>query len=167
MLLSPGGSGTITAVYLEPGDQVTDGAPILAVDGITVRGCTSPEVFYRPLSGRETGPDVAALQTYLAFALPDLTGPTTGTYDQATRTAVRAYERSIGFGVASGIFDPSWLVRLPKEPFSVESVDLMLGDVPPGPGDVIASATPRRPACDRREIHHPYPPLPPREDPLI
>lgn len=141
-LVSSGLPGTVTAVHVAPGDALTSGTVLYAVDAVSVTAYADADVLYRPLALNDKGADVKALQRFLSGTLAGATVPQSGVYDAGTRNAVRAFEKRIGIATPSGVFQPGWLVHLPADHFSVQSLSVELGTPAPSPGAPIATEVP-------------------------
>ncbi|WP_158615036.1 peptidoglycan-binding protein [Cellulomonas sp. PhB150] len=128
-------SGTVTKIAARAGEPVHTGEPIYSVDGVPVVGYSDGAVLYRPLELGATGPDVKTAQRLLASLLGQSLDDD-GTFDAETRDAVRAYEKRIGHS-PSGVLNPAWFTRLPKDPFLVENVNAQLGASAPSTGEAI------------------------------
>lgn len=138
MLRAPAWSGMVTAVYVGPGEELTQGQPVLSIDGVDRVAFARPAPFYRFLESGDEGPDVALLHDLLLTTgfidgLPD----DPEFFSFATFLAVEDFNARLGIP-ASGVFDPAVVIWMPTAPFVVEVLDLSAGAPAPGPGTVIA-----------------------------
>lgn len=140
-LLGSGGEGRITEVFIKPGDTVTVGNPIYSVNGITRIADASPIPYYRNLSLRAVGSDVAALNALLA-GLGYKVDSTSDTFNADTRTAVRALRSELGEVRPSDIFTPDLVVWLPGESIVLDEVVIAPDYPAPAAGAAIAKAAP-------------------------
>ena len=116
-------SGIVTQLTIEAGDQLSDGQILARVDGHPVVAMVASQGLYRDLAYGDTGWDVQALQTWLQ-GLGFFSGDLSPKYGATTRTAVRAWQASVG-EPATGVF-------------TVGSV-VWVGDVAPIVGEVSLS----------------------------
>lgn len=139
VLRAPGWSGIVTAVYVAPGEKLTQGQKVLAIDGVDRVSFARPWPFYRRLESGDEGPDVALLHELLLTTgfiegLPD----DPEFFSFATSLAVADFNASLG-APATRVFDPSMVIWLPQTPFAIDTLDLSAGAPAPGPGSVIAT----------------------------
>lgn len=137
-LRSPGLSGIVTKVMIEPGDSVENWTVILAVDGIQRVALRTAEPFYRPLSYRSRGADVLQLEQVLVQA-GLLEGEPDTLFDRATRNAVKEFESALGVDLPQGVFDPEYVIWLPRPIVIVDEVRQSVFDTAPTQGEVIAA----------------------------
>jgi hypothetical protein len=141
-LRAPSWSGLITAVDIRPGKRIVSGTPIVTINGIKRIALASPQPFYRPIGQGATGSDVAALRTALSRLGIGPVGSGV-TYDSDLRDAIQRLNGELA-GIpasrASGVFDPSWVIYLPKATVTAASVDVQLGTAPPAPGQIIVTS---------------------------
>lgn len=135
-LLSPGGSGLVTAVVIRDGSHLDDGTELYAVDGVSIHAIVGATPLYRVLSLGDTGPDVALLQGFLSRHTP-IAVSEDGKFGTATASAVRAWQRVLGLS-PDGVADPRWFVRL-DAPGDVAAVQIATGKTAPATGDVVAT----------------------------
>lgn len=120
-------AGTVTAVLIEPRQDLSQGTPIVDIDyhRVAVFAMSSPLV--RDLESGATGPDVGQLSAYLS-ALGYLSTADVGErFTWRVREAVKAFQRAYGHTV-DGTFRPSYVVFVSSSARTVESVDLRVGD---------------------------------------
>jgi peptidoglycan hydrolase-like protein with peptidoglycan-binding domain len=121
-----GAGGIVTAVTIVAGSEVVDGTPLLAVDGVPILAHRGTVPFFRPIASGVAGADVVELQGFLTrIGFAGVTS--TGTFDRATASAVRAFQKSIGVA-EDGVFSPGYVAFLPMATGAVESVDVRVGD---------------------------------------
>lgn len=137
-LLASGVSGTVTAVSVLPGQEITAGATVYSADGVPVVAYSGDTVLYRALQVGDQGEDVRTAQALLGTILGREV-PTDGKFRESTAAAVRAYERSLGVTQPAGILQPTWFTHLPAVPFVVDSVDVQLGQPAPAAGEVVVT----------------------------
>lgn len=141
-LLGTGADGIVTRLELRPGDAIGAGQILYDVDNVPVRAYLSDIVFYRLLRAGDAGDDVAAAQEILNSLDPAAMLEVDGRYGADTQRAVSNYERSLGLGRGSGVFDPSWFVRVPPSGFTVAEVEIGPGEPAPGRGERFATGVP-------------------------
>lgn len=133
-VLATGLAGTVTAIAVEPGSTVVSGTALYSVDGVQVRAYRSESPLFRPLAPGAKGSEVTQLQVFLSEVLPENRVEPDGSFGQATKDLVLAYERAIGVAQPTGTFSPEWLAWLPAPEFVVEHVGLAVGAPAPGVG---------------------------------
>jgi peptidoglycan hydrolase-like protein with peptidoglycan-binding domain len=136
---SAGATGVVTAVAVTAGDTVDDGVAVYSVDGAPVYAYISPTPLYRPLTVGDSGPDVAAIQGFLARRALLATSQD-GRFGPATAAALRAWQRDFGLK-PTGVVDPTRFVRL-DAPGVVQTVNLSVGSVAPAIGDALLTLRP-------------------------
>ncbi len=138
-LLSPPWSGTVTRIYAQPGQTLTTGSGIAAINGVGVIAAHSPDPFHRPIARNATGPDVAALNDILVqLGLLTADPPPAETATLATVTAIRALESILGVENPTGVFLPAYFVWLPNPTFELLELHLTRGTAAPSPGSTLA-----------------------------
>lgn len=136
-LFSPQWSGLVTSVSARPGDSVTTGTPVAAIDGITRTAAATSGPFWRSLRRGDTGADVSMLQELIG-RLGYGNVPASGTFDVATERLVRAWASDIGAGSDEGTFDAAWVIWLPKPTLEVATLEVIVGSPAPAPGAPVA-----------------------------
>lgn len=136
-LYSPFGGGLATAVYIEAGTELADGARVVQVDGIDRLALHAPAPPWRDLRAGDRGDDVAALQSFLARqglleAQPD------GILGGATVQAVRELGAALGFDRPQAVAGRDWFVWLPEDPFAIGGVAVAAGGTVPASGAELA-----------------------------
>lgn len=137
-LYAPAWSGTVGS--LTESRSLANGDEIARVDGVARVVAATPEPFYRILASGSTGPDVGWLHDFLnslGFAAPNGNVMT-----DASVAAVSALAKQLGITGAVAAFDPAWVVWLPRTPFAMASVTLVVGAPAPPAGSAIATAPP-------------------------
>lgn len=133
--------GVVTRVDVKPGDAVSTGSVLLAVDGVGRVAVASPAPFYRSLAVGDSGGDVLDLERALK-AMGDFAGEPDRSFTKVTANAVDRLGKRLGAGDASGVFDPSWVVWLPGENLVAQSVGVAVNDPAPSQGSVVFSTAP-------------------------
>lgn len=137
-LRAPGWSGIVTEVMIEPGQELVTGDVVASVDGVDRIVAVTSMPLFRPLSVGVIGTDVEVLHELLVeLGLLSAVPTVANRYTAVTRTAVIALERQLGIARPSGVFDPSWVVGLPLEPWPVSEASLEVGLPVPGLGEPI------------------------------
>jgi peptidoglycan hydrolase-like protein with peptidoglycan-binding domain len=88
-------AGVVTSVDVAPGDEVSAGGVLYSVDLRPVVAAVGAVPAFRDLTLRSEGPDVAQLQDLLG-ELGWYEGVVDGAFGSSTRTAVRAWQLSLG-----------------------------------------------------------------------
>ncbi|WP_147794589.1 peptidoglycan-binding protein [Cellulomonas sp. Y8] len=127
-------SGTVTASWCTPGDEVASGGPLIAVDGATVVGLATATPLWRDLSAGLRGDDVQAVQDELdrlGFATSG-----SGRVDRSTTSALRSFAEAHGIALHRDgpLLRRSAVVWLPSSTARVESCEVVVG------GDLAAGA---------------------------
>lgn len=135
-------TGAIEQVRMEPGSVINDLDRPLVVGGIERLAYRSAAPFDRPLRSGDRGRDVSALNTMLSkLGLPSSPGET---FTASTSQGVEALRRQLGAPAwPEPVFDPSWVLFLPTEPFEVAEVGVLVGQPAPPPGTQLAISRPR------------------------
>jgi hypothetical protein len=118
------------------------GDVVVAVDGIDRIAAVTDFPFWRSLSARAQGDDVAQLQGLLA-SLGHYTGSVDGVFGASLTAAVNAFGSELGAVTPRGVFDPAWVIWLPNEQFELEDVAMAVGDPAPGAGTAVLFGPPR------------------------
>lgn len=137
-LRAPSWSGVVTEVSAAPGDVLRTGSPILEVSGVGRIAAATAAPFYRRLESGNTGKDVADLNAMLTTLGLIQTGAhgDTDTFTSATAAGVRKLAESLG---ATGqVFDPAWVVWLPREEYELGRLAAVVGAPAPAPGAELA-----------------------------
>ena len=90
-----GRGGTVTGVAATVGDTLDSGEVLGTIDDRKIVGMVATSPLWRDLSESDAGPDVARLQTFLR-EIKLYEGPVNGKFGPATRTAVAAFNASVG-----------------------------------------------------------------------
>lgn len=107
-------AGIVTAV--SPGGDVKTGDELYAVAGRGVYAVPGVTPFYRDLAPKASGPDVAELQR--ALAALGFASPTRGTFDAATGTAVKSWQKATG-QPETGVVALGTVLAVPQLPGTV------------------------------------------------
>lgn len=135
-LYGPPWSGVVAT--LRPGESLVSGDRVAIVGGIARIALSTPDPFHRSLRSGDSGPDVAQLNRALvALGYLDEEPVPADEFWWPTTQAVRAFAADLGFARPDGVFDPSWVVWLPKEPFVLAEWALEPGAQAPAPGSAI------------------------------
>jgi peptidoglycan hydrolase-like protein with peptidoglycan-binding domain len=121
-----GRAGTVTGVAAALGDTLESGARLATVGDRPIVGMVAASPLWRDLSRSDTGPDVKRLQRFLR-EVDRYDGPVNGTFGQATRTAVAAFNASIGRRDLGGRFSLETVAWLGPEPLTVSEVSARPG----------------------------------------
>jgi peptidoglycan hydrolase-like protein with peptidoglycan-binding domain len=92
-----GAQAIVTRIFLEPGNAVHPGEPILEVAGQPVFVFQGTYPAYRDLTIGESGPDVAQLQSNLQVLGYSTGSDASGTFGPGTAAAVAAFYKGIGY----------------------------------------------------------------------
>ncbi len=132
-------SGTITALSLVPGSQVTTGTPVMDVNAQAVIAYVAASPLYRDIARGLEGPDVVTAQQLLA----DLgygTGAADGKAGLATEKAIKAFNLAHGYGKDNAVLSLASLVWVGTAPVTVNAVGVHLGGQV-GPGTELFTTT--------------------------
>lgn len=123
-------SGTVTAVFVEPGDHIVTGDPVIEIDGVVRVALQIERPLWRNLSLGDHGPDVRAIQQSLVDSgLLDKVDGTVG-----TETMIAAQEHFLRSGGSGRPLEISmdWYVWSEPGGFHVDEVVVAVGEqVPP------------------------------------
>lgn len=136
-LVAPDLSGVVTAVDVGPGDILSQGDPVLEVDGRPVWAAATPKPFYRVIALGDDGEDVAELRKLLRDAGVDVA--VSGAADEALRTAVGTW---LGPQPDDVAFDPSGVIWMPNTGLAVDAIAVTVGAPAPGPGTPVVMFAP-------------------------
>ncbi|MGW9405862.1 hypothetical protein ACWGQ2_18080 [Arthrobacter sp. NPDC055585] len=137
-IVSTGWQGIITEVAEVPDGAITSGTKVVRIDNSWKVAAATPAPFYRPLTSGGVGPDVAALNDFLAsLGFSAGFGPTWSSYTERGVT-----ELAVELGVPlpkneAPTFDPSWTVWIPADPFPVAVSELQVGAPAPAQGTIV------------------------------
>lgn len=138
VVVSPGWSGTVTRVGVEPGGTVVEGDRPVAVDSVDRIALALAEPLYRPLSSGVRGEDVAELRAALVrLGYLESVADNVDRFDAELASAVSQLSRDLGFPRTSSIIDPSWVVWLPSTEVSVAEVYVRPGSPAPPAGALL------------------------------
>lgn len=125
-------SGVVTAVSVTAGAQLTNGAPLVSINGTPVLAFIEPFPLYRSLSTGATGADVNELAAYLSSVGVMPPQPTATRYNSAIAAGVSAFEKKIGMA-PDGTFQPQYVAWVPPQAVAIKTVKVDVGDsVQPG-----------------------------------
>jgi hypothetical protein len=138
-LRAPRWAGLVTAVYVEPGMEITQGQRVVAIDGVDRVAFARPAPFHRTLASEAEGPDVALLHDLLlTLGLIEALPADPEFFSFATALAVESLNVTLGAG-PSMVFDPSVVIWMPFAPFPVAEADLEVGVSAPAADSTIAT----------------------------
>lgn len=135
---APDWSGVVQQVAVSEGEEITSGAPVGTVDGITRLAWAAPGAFARPLAAGDRGEDVAWLNDLLAQR--ELWHTPGDLVTARTVRGIDALGRGLGVARPDGVFDPTWIVYLPRSPLVVAQVGLVVGHPAPSAGEPVLTA---------------------------
>jgi peptidoglycan hydrolase-like protein with peptidoglycan-binding domain len=136
-------AGTVTTVDVASGEEVVSGQRLYSVDLRPVLIAQGEVPMFRELSLNGRGPDVAQLQTLLA-GLGFYQGEVDGVFRTGTRTAVRAWQESLGVTV-DGVVRRGDLIFVPGLPVRVAlASELLVGAILSG-GEPLVLSVPSDP----------------------
>lgn len=135
-------AGLITSVYATPGDSLTDGEPVFAVDGLDVVAMASERPMWRALAKGNKGTDVAAVQEFLLRGGFLDESAVDGAYGDQTIKAWTNYQMSLGIDrKAVTAPAPARFVWIPNNKFVVAAVSAAPGSTV-AVGDALATGAP-------------------------
>lgn len=120
-------SGTITALPIAAGGEVSGGETVMAVDAQHVIAYASPAPLYRDVTRRSVGGDVATAQQVL-IDLGHLDGEADGVAGYLTDRAIKAFNQAHGYGKDNPVLSRAALVWIGPGPVTVAQMQVGLGD---------------------------------------
>lgn len=108
------GAGVVTSIGLDPGGMADTGSVLYGVNLRPVVLAEGVVPMFRPLTTRSVGPDVVQLQEML-MELGFYTGEADGEFGSSTRTAVKAWQESLGMK-PTGVVEAGDLVFVSELP---------------------------------------------------
>jgi len=120
-------SGTLTGLFVAPGDAVASGQVVARVDAGDVLAYTSDAPLYRDIARGLEGSDVATAQALLT-AWGYAAGTADGKAGVATERAIKAFNVDHGFGKNNPVLSLAALTWIGPEPVSVGEVKVHAGD---------------------------------------
>ncbi len=138
-----GAGGVVTSVDVEPGSLMAAGDVLYSVDLRPVVVAEGDVPMFRSLGLRDEGPDVTQLQKLLS-ALGFYDGEADGSFGVSTRTAVKAWQESLGVD-DDGEVAPGDVVFVPLLPGRVVLADAVTVGAPVSGGEVSVFAVPEAP----------------------
>lgn len=136
VVFAPAWSGTVTEVLVSPGAVVTQGTPVMAIDGVTRLGYHSSAPFHRELAEGSVGADVLALNLMLSELGFTAGGSTT--FSGYTKAGVRQLSVHLGHA-RTEVFDPSWIVWIPQTSLTVATINVTVSAPAPTSGTRIVT----------------------------
>lgn len=125
-------SGTITALTIAAGSELSGGDTVMVVDAQDVIAYASPAPLYRDVARRSEGADVAAAQRLL-IDLGYLHGEADGLAGYSTEQAIKAFNQAHGYGKDNSVLSRASLVWIGPGPVTVAAMQVGLNDaVSPG-----------------------------------
>ncbi len=138
-VLAPEWFGTVTEVTVAVDSELASQDIVARIGGIDRVAWHSDEAFWRPLSRRDAGDDVAELQTMLT-TLGFYEGEIDGEFGRVLEDAVEEWEEAIGVVDPAGRFEPGYVVWIPEPSIEVAAVHLTNGAPAPSAGSVIVES---------------------------
>ena len=132
-------SGTITAMGVAAGDQVTTGTRVMDVNAQAVIAYVADSPLYRDIARGLTGPDVATAQALLT-QLGYPAGTPDGKAGVATEKAIKAFNLANGYGKDNTVLSLASLVWVGTSPVTVGVMSVHLGGQV-GPGTALFTTT--------------------------
>jgi peptidoglycan hydrolase-like protein with peptidoglycan-binding domain len=132
-------SGTITALSVGPGDQVTTGTRVMDVSAQAVIAYVADSPLYRDIARGLTGPDVATAQGLLT-ELGYPAGTADGKAGIGTEKAIKAFNLANGYGKDNTVLSLASLVWVGTSPVTVGVMSVHLGGQV-GPGTALFTTT--------------------------
>ena len=132
-------SGTITALSVAAGDQVTTGTRLMDVNAQAVIAYVANSPLYRDVTRGLNGPDVATAQALLAAWGYD-TGGADGKAGLGTERAIKAFNLANGYGKDNTVLSLASLVWVGTAPVTVGTMSVHLG-AQVGPGTALFTTT--------------------------
>ncbi len=130
-------AGTVTDVFVEPGNHIATGDPVLEIDGVVRVALQTEQPLWRNLSLGDHGPDVRAIQQSLVDSglLEKVDGMV------ATETMIAAQEHFLRSGGVGRPLEISmdWYVWSRPGGFHVDEVVVAVGDQVPPLGSPLAT----------------------------
>lgn len=120
-------SGVVTGVSVHAGDQITEGAELVAINGTPAYASRGDAPLYRDLWRGSTGPDVQAVATVLAARGLLDAGAVDSRFGPAMVTAVKALQRQMGV-VPDGVFRLAYGLYVPADVTTADEVLVAVGD---------------------------------------
>jgi peptidoglycan hydrolase-like protein with peptidoglycan-binding domain len=130
-----GATGTITTVDVAAGEQISAGDRLYSVNLRPVVAAQGTVPAFRSLSIGARGTDVLQLQQFLAEERL-YEGPLSGQFNEATRAAVNALQKTIGVTI-DGTVRRGDIVFLPALPVRVAPTEQLKVGEPVGGGEVV------------------------------
>ena len=129
------GSGVVTSIDFEAGDEVEAGDTLFTVDlrPVVIAAGTVPA--FRDMQAGSSGADVGQLESMLA-ELGFLDVEPNTTFDEATANAVRAWQRSLGVA-EDGAVRRGDVLFAPELPIRVAATDVLMVGATLGGGEVV------------------------------
>lgn len=142
-LYAPQWSGLVTAVA-SPGTQITEGTPLVTIDGIARPVCSTQVPFFRPLVLGDAGPDVLGLRHCLDVVLGGTAGGngSDDTVGGDLVTTINELATKLG-ARASSVFEPTWFVWAPTFGWSLTAIQAKVGLPVPPFGSELATGMPQ------------------------
>ncbi len=131
-------TGTITTVDLAAGELISPGDQLYSVNLRPVVAAQGTVPAFRSLSKGTRGTDVLQLQRFLT-ATGHYRGPLSGSFDEATRAAVMAWQKKLRVA-ADGTVRREDIVFLPALPVRGAPTEQLTVGAPVGGGEVVIEA---------------------------
>jgi len=133
--------GVVQKVYVNPGQLLSSGSPLVQVSGIQIRAFVTDVPLSKPVGLGDVGPDASAAEQILGAA--GYSVPQGRAITASTVKAIGLFAQSIGVadGARQKTFDPGWVVFLSKN-VTISSVDVELGAPAPPAGTPLLKGAP-------------------------
>ncbi|MCW2286949.1 hypothetical protein EDF60_1595 [Leucobacter luti] len=119
-------AGIVTGVYVEEGDSIVIGQPIISVDGLPRIAHSAQLPFYRELSLGSSGADVIALIDFLTILNFLSTGNTEGILTGDVESALVQFQVHIGLS-PDGVLRPEDFIFFPPSFVQVSELFIQIG----------------------------------------
>ncbi len=140
-LRAPAWTGTVQEVLISAGQQITNGTPLLRIDGVQRVAASTEWPFSRPLTIGDQGTDVLHLTAWLQTQGIGVDSSDSFSYD--TLSGVRELATRLDVPAADDIsfFDPSWLIFINGDA-TVQEVAVGVGAPAPVTGEEFITLQP-------------------------
>ena len=138
-VFAPAWNGLVQSVQSNPGQVLSDGTPVVTIDGVVRKAAITPAPLYRSIIVGMRGADVEWLNEFLGRL--GYAHGSAQVANGATAQGAKQYATAVG-AQFQGIFDVSWLIFVPSAAFTVQTVALTAGMPAPATGSVIMESSP-------------------------
>jgi hypothetical protein len=133
-------SGIVRRISVTAGGQIHSGDVVMQVDSVTRVAWHADAPFYRDLAFGDSGDDVSSLNQLLASR--SLPNDLHDKFGRATQAGVAQLATALGAARGTRTFSASWVVFVPSEVLTVDSVDAVVGAPAPVAGEPIFEVAP-------------------------